>query len=137
MGTRFIVTWELTGKEILISYVTDTKSFPPPVCILQEPNLLRLAAAHANRLLHVHLHYLTSFHLKLVRRKYHYVIFKVKPFLFYFVVRSSIKLENTSQDWQIFIFSFQLACTVPSQTVPFINQHRSPALSSQAGHCFL
>jgi hypothetical protein len=41
----------------MISDFIDTNSFPPPVSILQEPNLLRLTTAHANRLLHVHLHY--------------------------------------------------------------------------------
>ncbi len=56
-GTRCEITWRLTGKEKLISAVIDTNPFPPPVSILQEPNLLRLTTAHANRLLHVHLHY--------------------------------------------------------------------------------
>jgi hypothetical protein len=63
-GTRSKVTWGLTGKEMMISYFTDTNPFPP-VCILQEPHLLCLATAHANRLLHVHLHNLTSFQKKL------------------------------------------------------------------------
>jgi hypothetical protein len=59
------------------------------------------------------------------------------PFLFYyFGLLSSSRLENTSQDLQIFIFSFQLPCIVPSQTVPLMNQQRSPDLNSQAGHCF-
>ncbi len=72
---------------------------------------------------------------KLVQRTYHNVLFEVKLF-YYFVVLSASRLENTSQDRQIFIFSFQLFWTIPSQTVPFINQQRSPALNSQAGHCF-
>ncbi len=56
-GTRFEITWELTGKEKMISYFIDTNPFPPPVSILQEPHPSLPATAHANRLLHVHLHY--------------------------------------------------------------------------------
>jgi len=55
-GTRFEITWELTGKEKMISYFIDTNLFPPPVSILQEPHPSLPATAHANRLLHVHLH---------------------------------------------------------------------------------
>jgi len=40
----------------MISDFTDTNSLSLPVSILQEPNKLHLATAHANRLLHVHLH---------------------------------------------------------------------------------
>jgi hypothetical protein len=40
---------------------------------------------------------------------------------------------KTSQDRQIFIFSFQFFRTEPSQIVPFINQQRFPALNSHAG----
>ena len=44
-------------------------------------------------------------------------------------------VRKTSQDRQIFIFSFQFWRTVPSQMVPLINQQRSPAFNSQAGQC--
>ena len=40
-----------------------------------------------------------------------------------------------SQDRQKFIFSRHFFWAVPSQIVPLINQQRSPALNSQAGHC--
>jgi len=53
---RGLLTWEQTGKEMMISDFTDTNSLSLPVSILQEPNKLHLATAHANRLLHVHLH---------------------------------------------------------------------------------
>ena len=65
VDTKSGVTWELTVKEMRISGFSGSNSFPPPVSILQEPGLLRPAAAHAVRLLHVHLHNLTSFLKKL------------------------------------------------------------------------
>ena len=57
VGTRFCITCQSTGKEMRISNTIDTDLYLiPPGFILQEPNLLHLATAHANRLLHVHLH---------------------------------------------------------------------------------
>ena len=41
---------------------------------------------------------------------------------------------KTSQDRQIFIFSFQSFWFIPSHMVPLINQQRSPDENSQAGH---
>ena len=80
-GTRLKVTWELTGKEMMISYFTDTNSFPflfascksLTCCAWQ-----RLMPTGSCMSICINL---TSFHLNLVGRKYHNVISGVKPFL--------------------------------------------------------
>jgi len=139
---RGLLTWELTGKEMMISDFTNT-NFLSPSCFhparteLVAPGNGTCQPAPACPFA------FTShpFSRNLIQHTYHNVLSDVKRFsdfflIYYFVVSSDSSLENTSQDLQIFIFSFQLPCTVPSQTVPFINQQRSPALNSQAGHCF-
>jgi len=57
VGTRFCITCQSTGKRDADKqyYRYGSLSYTPGF-ILQEPNLLHLATAHANRLLHVHLH---------------------------------------------------------------------------------
>ena len=56
-GTWLYITCGLAGKEMTIRRASIRNLFHPPVSYLQEANLLRLATAHANRRLHVHLHY--------------------------------------------------------------------------------
>jgi len=141
VGTRFCITCQSTGKEMRISNTIDTDLYLiPPVSSCKNLTCCtwqRHMPTGACMSICINL---TSFHMKFGGRKYHNVLIEVKPFYciyFCFVVLSANRFENTSQDLQISIFSFQLFCTWPSQTVPFINQQRSPALSSQAGHCFL
>ena len=57
-GCEYRITW---GKQIMIRVLSIQFRFPPPVCILREPEPQHLAAAHVIRLLHLHRHSITSF----------------------------------------------------------------------------
>ena len=139
---RGLLTWELTGKEMMINCFTDTNSLSPSCFHPARTELVAPGNGTCQPAPACPFAFTSHpFSRNLIQHTYHNVLSGVKRFydfflFYYFVVLSDSSLENTSQDLQIFIFSFQLPCTVPSQTVPFINQQRSPDLNSQAGHRF-